>query len=82
MKDMMPCMDELPDKPSGTKPRYTWPWFVLGAALLGLVLAVFWMSHAVRRTREQRDLNRPYPTKEAAAPAAASVSPANGTNRP
>jgi hypothetical protein len=36
-------------------PRYTWPWFVLGAVVLGFVLAIIWMTILVRRTREQRE---------------------------
>jgi hypothetical protein len=39
------------------EPRYTWPWFVLGAVLLGLFLAVVWMSKEVERTRRLRELN-------------------------
>jgi hypothetical protein len=46
------------DQPNQTnaRPRYTWPWFVLGLVVLGVVLAVIWMSVLVRRTREQRDM--------------------------
>jgi hypothetical protein len=36
---------------------YRWPWLVLTALLLGVVLAILWMSFAVRRTRELRDTN-------------------------
>jgi hypothetical protein len=35
--------------------RYVWPWFVLGGVILGIVLAVFWMSVLVHRVREQRE---------------------------
>jgi putative heme-binding domain-containing protein len=35
--------------------RYVWPWFVLGGVVLGVVLAVFWMSVLVHRVREQRE---------------------------
>jgi hypothetical protein len=35
-------------------PRYRWPWFVLAAVILGVVLAIAWMSVAVHRIREQR----------------------------
>lgn len=41
------------------KPHYTWPWFVLGAVLLGLALAVLWMSREVERLRLIRDVNAP-----------------------
>jgi hypothetical protein len=49
----------LPD-PQG-KRRYTWPWFLLAAVLLAIVLAVLWMSKEVERTRRIRDLNAPPP---------------------
>lgn len=39
---------------NSTTPRYRWPWFVLAAVILGVVLAVVWMSVAVRRIRDQR----------------------------
>ena len=39
--------------------RYTWPWFVLAAVLLGIVLAVLWMSKEIERTRRIRDSNAP-----------------------
>ena len=39
------------------KPTYRWPWFVLGAVILAVVLAVVWMSYEVKRTRRIRELN-------------------------
>ena len=54
--------------------RYTWPWWVLAAVLLAIVLAVLWMSREIERTRRIRDLNAP------AAPAsggATSLAPAS-----
>jgi hypothetical protein len=39
--------------------RYTWPWWVLGAVLLGLALAVLWMSQEIARTRRIRDASAP-----------------------
>jgi len=42
-----------------TKPRYRWPWFVLGALLLAIVLAIAWMSREIERTRQIRELNSP-----------------------
>ena len=57
-------MDEKNE--AGQRPRYTWPWFVLGMVVLGFVLAIIWMSVLVRRTREQRDFNEwPAPTQPA-----------------
>lgn len=40
-------------------PTYRWPWFVLGAVVLGVVLAILWMAQEVRRTRRIRELNTP-----------------------
>jgi hypothetical protein len=39
--------------------HYTWPWFVLAAILLAIVLAVLWMRVAVERARRIHDLNSP-----------------------
>ena len=43
------------------KRRYKWPWFVLAAVLLGVLLAVLWLSREIERTRRIRDLNAPAP---------------------
>jgi hypothetical protein len=42
-------------------PRYRWPWMVLGAVVLGIIMAVLWMSREVDRMRRIRDLNSPNP---------------------
>ena len=42
--------------------RYTWPWFVLGFVVLGIVLAVFWVSLAVKKIQQQRETGEPVPT--------------------
>jgi len=39
---------------NSAKPRHHWPWFVLGFVLLGVVLAVLWMTAEVRRAKERR----------------------------
>jgi len=49
------------DDPGGTPQRYRWPWFVLAAFLLGVALAIAWMSYAVHRERQERDVNAPLP---------------------
>jgi hypothetical protein len=49
-------------EPNENPPRYQWPWFVLTAVLLGVVLAVVWMSFAVHRERQERDFNAPLPS--------------------
>jgi len=49
--------------PGSNSPRsYRWPRFVLAAFILAVVLAVIWMSYAVKRTRELRELNTPSST--------------------
>ena len=70
-------MDEQNE--ASQRPRYKWPWFVLGAVILGLALAIFWMSVLVRRIREQRENNSwPQPTQ----PAPQTNPPAARTNAP
>lgn len=41
--------------------RYRWPWFVLAAVVLFVVLAMVWMSFAVHREKQERDFNAPLP---------------------
>ena len=43
------------------RPRYRWPWFVLGAIILAILLAILWMSKEIGRVRRIRDLNTPAP---------------------
>jgi heme/copper-type cytochrome/quinol oxidase subunit 2 len=45
--------------------RYKWPWFVLAAFILGVILTVLWMSFAVRREKQERDMNAPLPNSPA-----------------
>jgi hypothetical protein len=48
--------DEIPPKQN-----YNWPWFVMAAVLLGIILAVLWMNIAVKREKQERDFNAPIP---------------------
>ncbi|MGB8370743.1 MAG: hypothetical protein ACLPYZ_12455 [Limisphaerales bacterium] len=41
--------------------RHRWPWFVLAAFLLAVALAIAWMSFAVHREKQERDVNAPLP---------------------
>ncbi len=51
-------MHRMEDKNiDSTPPRYRWPWFVLAAVVLGVVLAVVWMTVEVRRIRRQQAVN-------------------------
>lgn len=63
---MMSDKGNLPD--TSHKRHYTWPWFVLGAVLLAIALAVLWMSKEIERTRRIRDLNAPAPQSGPGAP--------------
>jgi hypothetical protein len=42
--------------------RHRWPWFAAAAVLLFVVVAVVWMSFAVKRERQERDFNAPLPS--------------------
>jgi hypothetical protein len=53
-----------------TRPRYTWPWWVLGAVFLAILLAVLWLSGEIQRARRIRDLNAPAPPTSQGAPPA------------
>lgn len=57
-------MPETPQQPAPppARPTYRWPWFVAAAALLGILLAVLWMSREVERTRRLREWNTPTTT--------------------
>ncbi|HZL41838.1 MAG TPA: hypothetical protein VFD66_01000 [Verrucomicrobiae bacterium] len=70
-------MQELPSAPNA-RPRYRWPWFVLGAFVAAIALAILWMSVAVRRTRQLRDSNPLVSTPAADAPGT-SAAPTNRT---
>jgi hypothetical protein len=50
--------------------RYRWPWMVLGAVILGIIMAVLWMSREVDRMRRIRDLNAPNPATNVSVPSA------------
>jgi hypothetical protein len=43
--------------PENVSPRqnFKWPWFVLAAVLLAIVLAVIWVAAAARKVEQQRD---------------------------
>jgi hypothetical protein len=44
------------------KRRYAWPWFVLAAVLLGIILSILWLSREIARTRRLKELNAPADT--------------------
>jgi len=50
--------NRMEDKsPDSVPPRYRWPWFVLAALVLGVLLALMWMTVEVRRIRRQQSSN-------------------------
>ena len=48
-------------KSGGNVPQqnYKWPWFAAAAVVLALVLAIVWMSFAVKKVERERDDNSP-----------------------
>jgi len=52
-------MNEPNEKPR--PPRYKWPWFVLAVFLLGVALAILWMSFEIRKVEQERNMNAPLP---------------------
>ena len=48
-------MEGMDEKPR----RYRWPWFVLAAFVVFVLLAVLWMSFAVRNVERERNFNAP-----------------------
>jgi hypothetical protein len=52
-------MNEQNDSPR----NYNWPWFVLAAVVLGIILAVVWLGFAVHREKQERDFAAPIPTE-------------------
>jgi hypothetical protein len=41
--------------------RYKWPWFVLAAVILFVVLAVVFVSFKAEQIKQERDFNAPLP---------------------
>ena len=48
-------------EPDENPRRYRWPWLVLAAVVLAIVLAVLWVAAAARKVAQQRDYNSPLP---------------------
>jgi hypothetical protein len=53
--------EESKDEHEPAPRKFVWPWFVVGALLLGIALSILWMSYEVDRTRRIRELNAPQP---------------------
>jgi hypothetical protein len=52
--------------PNKNPRRYLWPWLVLAAVLLAIVLAVVWVRVAVKKIERERDYNAPIPSSATA----------------
>jgi hypothetical protein len=48
-------MDEPAEKP----PRYKWPWIAAAVVMLGIVLAVIWMTAAAKKIERESDWSTP-----------------------
>lgn len=44
------------------KPKYRWPWFAAAAVVLAIVLAVVWMTFAVKKVERESDFSAPLPS--------------------
>jgi bacteriorhodopsin len=49
------------NEPKENPRRYKWPWFVLAAVLLFVVLTVVWVSFAVKKVERERNVSAPVP---------------------
>jgi len=52
-----PSTDDVPQR------KYKWPWIALGMVILGIVLAIVWMTFAVLKVERERDFNAPPPAQ-------------------
>jgi hypothetical protein len=54
------------DGPDPNPPRrYRWPWVVLAAFLLFVLLAIVWVSFEIQTVKRERSLNLPSTTNSA-----------------
>jgi len=53
----------MTDGPNDNSPRrnYKWPWFVLAAVVVFIVLAVVWVGIAAKKVEQERDVTAPVP---------------------
>jgi len=52
--------DPAKDQNGGSvRRRYKWPWFVLAAFVVAVLLAMLWLSFEIERTQRIRDANAP-----------------------
>ena len=53
------------DEPNEPPRRYRWPWFVLAAFVVFVLLAILWLSFDIRKVEQERNLNAPLPASPA-----------------
>ncbi|HXE42014.1 MAG TPA: hypothetical protein VN516_03230 [Candidatus Baltobacteraceae bacterium] len=51
------------NKPNENPRHYKWPWVVLAMVVLGIVLAIVWMSFEIRKVEQQRNFDAPTNSK-------------------
>ena len=49
------------NEPKENPRRYRWPWFVLAAVLLFVVLTVVWVGFAAKKVERERNVSAPVP---------------------
>jgi len=48
----------MTNTPDPKPPRYRWPWFLLAAVILAVILTALWVWGAVRKVQRIRDSTR------------------------
>jgi hypothetical protein len=61
--ELVECLRVTEPDEHSPRPRYRWPWFVLGAALLGIALTVVWVWFAAQREKTERNFDAPLPSQ-------------------
>jgi bacteriorhodopsin len=47
-----------------TRVKYRWPWFLLGAVLLAIALAIVWVGWEVRHVEQETNFSAPLPSQK------------------
>ena len=58
---MVGLMKEISPEPARIK--YRWPWILLAAVVLGIVLYFVWVGLEVRHLEQERDFSAPLPVQ-------------------